>query len=142
VTILGTCAAPIDSGPDFYVIKAALAHINRWVESGFPPASAPHSPATFAYDSNGNVRGGIRTPFVDVPLVRLSGVSVGDPGFCILFGTMTPISQSRLAEPYSSHDDFVWKFAFATIRSAQEGWILPQDVPAPINATVQATKVP
>jgi alpha/beta hydrolase family protein len=147
-TILGTCAAPIDSGPDFYVINAAFAHINRWVESGFPPASAPRfeytslSPATFAYDSNGNVLGGIRTPFVDVPVARLSGVSAGGPGFCVLFGSTTPFSQSRLAELYSSHDDFVWKFAFATIRSAQEGWILPQEVPALINAAVQATTVP
>jgi len=148
VTILGTCAAPIDSGPDFYVINSAFAHINEWVESGIPPASAPRfeytslSPATFAYDSNGNVLGGIRTPFVDVPVARLSGVSAGGPGFCVLFGSTTPFSQSQLATLYPSHDDFVWRFALATIRSAQRGWILPQEVPALIDAAVQATTVP
>jgi hypothetical protein len=148
VTILGTCAAPIDSGPDFYVINSAFAHINQWVESGFPPASAPRfeytslSPATFAYDSNGNVVGGIRTPFVDVPVARLSGVSAGGAGFCVLFGSTTPFSQAQLAKLYPSHDAFVWQFAFATIRSAEKGWILPQQVPALINAAVQATTVP
>jgi Alpha/beta hydrolase domain len=148
VTILGTCAAPIDSGPDFYVINSAFAHINQWVESGFPPASTPRfqytslSPATFAYDSNGNVVGGIRTPFVDVPVARLSGVSAGGAGFCVLFGSTTPFSQAQLAKLYPSHDAFVWQFAFATIRSAEKGWILPQQVPALINAAVQATTVP
>jgi hypothetical protein len=148
VTILGTCAAPIDSGPDFYVINSAFSHINRWVESGFPPLSAPRfkytslSLATFAHDSNGNVLGGIRTPFVDVPVARLSGVSAGGGGFCVLFGSTTPFSQSQLAKLYPSHNAFVWKFALATVRSAEEGWILPQEVPALINAAVQATTVP
>jgi Alpha/beta hydrolase domain len=148
VTILGTCAAPIDSGPDFYVINAAFAHINEWAENGFPPASAPRfeyaslSPATFAHDSNGNVLGGIRTPFVDVPVARLSGVSAGGAGLCVLFGSTTPFSQPELAELYRSHNDFVWRFTLATIRSAQEGWLLPQEVPALINAAVQATTVP
>jgi hypothetical protein len=148
VTILGTCAAPIDSGPDFYVINSAFAHINQWVESGLPPASAPRfeysslSPATFAHDSNGNVLGGIRTPFVDAPVARLSGVSAGGAGFCVLFGSTTPFSQPQLAKLYPSHDAFVWRFVFATFRSAQEGWILPREVPALINAAVQATAVP
>jgi Alpha/beta hydrolase domain len=149
VTILGTCSAPIDSGPDFYVINAAFGHINKWVESGFPPRSAPRfeytslSPATFAQDSNGNVLGGIRTPFVDVPVARLSGVAAeGAPGLCILFGSTTPFSQPQLAGLYPSHNDFVWRFALATVRSAEEGWVLPEEVPALINAAVQATTVP
>jgi Alpha/beta hydrolase domain len=148
VTILGTCAAPIDSGPDFYVINSAFAHINQWVESGLPPRSAPRfeytslSPATFAEDSNGNVLGGIRTPFVDAPVARLSGVSAGGGGFCVLFGSTTPFSQPQLAKLYPSHNDFVWRFALATIRSAEEGWILSEEVPALIDAAVQATTVP
>jgi hypothetical protein len=148
VTILGTCTAPIDSGPDFYVINAAFVHINQWVESGFAPAPAPRfkytslSPATFAYDSNGNALGGIRTPFVDVPVARLSGVSAGGPGFCVLFGSTTPFSGPQLAKLYPSHDAFVWQFALATIRSAQKGWVLPQQIPALIKAAEQATTVP
>ena len=148
VTILGTCAAPIDSGPDHYVIDAAFAHINRWVESGFAPPSAPRfqytslSPATFAYDSNGNVRGGIRTPFVDAPIARLSGVSSGGPGFCVLFGSTTPFSQTQLTQLYPSHDAFVLKFTVATINSVAHGWILENEIPALIKAAAQTTTVP
>jgi hypothetical protein len=148
VTILGTCAAPIDSGPDFYVINSAFARINEWVEFGLPPAPAPRfkytslSPATFAYDSNGNVVGGIRTPFVDVPVARLSGVSAGGAGFCVLFGSTTPFSQTQLAELYRSHGAFVSQFAFATIRSAAKGWILPHQVRALIKAADDASTVP
>lgn len=75
--------APISSGPDHYVIEAAFAHIDHWVKSGRSPASAPRfqykslNPATFAFDSNGNVLGGIRAPFVDMPVARLSGLSAG-----------------------------------------------------------------
>jgi Alpha/beta hydrolase domain len=145
VTILGTCAAPIDSGPDHYVVDSALAHVDQWVESGRAPASAPRfeftslNPVTFAYDANGNVVGGVRTPFVDAPVARLSGLSAGGGGFCVLFGSTTPFGQPQLAQLYPSHAAFVRRFAFATIRSARRGWILRQEVPALINAAFQAT---
>lgn len=144
VTILGTCAAPIDSGPDHYVIDAAFAHIDEWVTSGRAPVSAPRfqytslNPVTFAFDSNGNVLGGIRTPFVDAPIAKLSGLSAGGPGFCVLFGSTTPFGEAQLTGLYRSHAVYVQRFASATFRSAARGWITPNEVPALISAAAQA----
>ena len=75
-----TCGSPINTGPQTYVLRAAIAHLDRWVARGTPPPEAPRSettstaPVAYALDANGNVRGGIRTPAVDAPVARLSGL--------------------------------------------------------------------
>ena len=71
---------PINTGPQHYVLQAALAHFDRWLRDGTPPPRAPRlevrddDPTQFAVDDHGNARGGIRTPHVDVPAAVLSGL--------------------------------------------------------------------
>ena len=73
---------PINCGPQqHYVLMAALEHLDRWAREGTP---APHAPLlattgigeTLALDLDEHdiVRGGLRTPWVDVPTAVLSGV--------------------------------------------------------------------
>ena len=74
------CDSPINTGPQHWVVENAAYRLNLWVKQGTPPPIAPRlrvastSPFTFALDANGNVRGGIRTPQVDVPIATLSGL--------------------------------------------------------------------
>ena len=75
--------SPMNSGPQqHYVLQAALDHLDRWAAGGAPPPSAPRLEITdevdgvsaFALDDQGNVRGGVRTPWVDAPSAVLSGL--------------------------------------------------------------------
>ena len=80
------CALPINAGPMHWVFNAAVHWINRWVKYGTPPPIAPRleattapgvDPVVFAVDAHGNALGGIRTPFVDVPIAKLAGTGNG-----------------------------------------------------------------
>src|SRR5438067_507123 len=67
------CPRPINSGPQHFVLNAAIHWLTRWVRRGTLPPSAPRldvdpgPPAQFVLDGHGNVTGGIRTPELDVP---------------------------------------------------------------------------
>ncbi len=51
-------------------MNAAVSHFDEWVRHGVRPPHAARLEfvdGTFVTDEHGNVRGGIRTPHVDVP---------------------------------------------------------------------------
>jgi hypothetical protein len=63
-----TCSSPINTGPATFVLRAGIAHLNRWVAGGKPPPEAPRletvggQPGSpYVLDANGIARGGIRT---------------------------------------------------------------------------------
>ncbi|HEX5097162.1 MAG TPA: alpha/beta hydrolase domain-containing protein, partial [Acidimicrobiia bacterium] len=97
---LFVCGTPINSGPQTFVLRSAIAALDRWAAGGPPPPSAPRlevasvSPLNFALDSLGNVRGGIRTPAVDAPVAALRGQGQTGTAFCSLFGTTVPLTQA------------------------------------------------
>ncbi len=109
------CNSPINSGPQHFVLKAAIAALNKWVRKGKAPKSAPRlevslgPPVTILTDELGNARGGIRTPQVDVPIAAFSGEQDGSI-LCRLFGKTTVFSDAQLAALYPSHKDFVSKY--------------------------------
>jgi hypothetical protein len=136
------CALPIGAGPMHWVINAALNRLDGWVRSGTPPPNAPRLeidapgfPPDFAVDEHGNVLGGIRTPYVDVPIARLNGAGNGTaPGappfpsvFCRLFGVTEPFSDEKLAELYRTHGRFVSQYARANEMAVESGFLLQED---------------
>jgi len=54
----------------------------------------------------GNALGGLRTPFVDVPIASYFPSDTG-PGFCLLVGYKTPFSDDTLDALYKNHGDYV-----------------------------------
>jgi hypothetical protein len=52
------------------------------------------------------VRGGVRSPFVDVPTSTWSGNSTG-PSFCRIAGHEVPLAPSRLKSLYPTHSTYV-----------------------------------
>jgi hypothetical protein len=125
------CGLPINSGPQHFVVKAAIAALNKWVRKGKAPKSAPRlevnpSPPTIVTDEHGNGVGGIRTPQVDVPIATFTGLQPG-PIICQLFGTTTVFTDAQLAALYPSHEDFVAQYKKALKRSQKAGWILSAD---------------
>jgi hypothetical protein len=138
-----SCAAPINTGEGHYVVDAAQYALNRWVTAGIPPATAPRlqvdtsGPApTFVVDANGNVRGGVRTPAVDVPVATLSGLGQSGSSFCFLFGTTTPFGAAKLAALYPTHARFVARWTASTAGDAAAGFIRPADAAELVAAAI------
>jgi hypothetical protein len=127
-----TCGAPINSGPQHFVLNAAISALNKWVRQGTPPPLAPRldvsggASVRILHDANGNATGGIRTPQVDVPIAAFSGDGKGSV-LCLLFGTTTPFDQAKLATLYPDHNAYVSAFDAAADRAVQAGFILPPD---------------
>jgi hypothetical protein len=128
-----SCATPINAGPMTYVLRASIDALNTWVVKGTPPPKAPrlqttgNGAAPFALDANGNVKGGIRTPEVDVPVATLSGLGQSGSAFCGIFGTTKPFDAAKLASLYPTHSGFVKAWNAATDKAVKAGFILPAD---------------
>jgi hypothetical protein len=127
------CPAPINSGPQHFVQKAALAALNRWVREGIAPPIAPRlevmpgPPLTFVLDEHGNARGGVRTPYVDAPIARFSGDSGAQSILCRIFGSTELFDDVKLGTLYPDHASYVAAVNEATDAAVAAGFILPPD---------------
>jgi hypothetical protein len=147
LTIIGCTAAP-NSGPQHWVLDAAISALNRWVRTGAAPPHAPRldmtsgAHPTIRRDALGNALGGIRTPELDVPIAALTGTAApGQNETCSLFGSTMPFSASTLTTLYPTHADYVAKFDAATRRAVAAGFILPVDA-TEIEAAAASSNVP
>ncbi len=95
--------------PSRIFFDAALRNLDWWVRYGIAP---PHAdPITVVggapvLDRFGNVTGGLRSPYVDVPTSTWTGRSTG-ASFCFIAGHEIPLPASQLAELYRSHAAYV-----------------------------------
>jgi hypothetical protein len=121
---------PVNAGPQHYVMNAAVAQLDRWVSDGTRPAAAPRlevRDGTFVTDATGNTRGGIRTPHVDVPTARLSGLGNGGHAIAFLCGTTTAFDAATLRSLYRSRPDYLERFTAATEAAVGSGFVLEDD---------------
>jgi hypothetical protein len=127
------CARPINSGPQHFVLDAAIRALARWVRHRTPPPRAPRievapgPPPAIVRDAHGNAVGGIRTPQLDVPIATLSGEGQTGSILCILFGTTSPFDAATLAALYPDHEAYVSAFDRATRRALRAGFLVPAD---------------
>lgn len=84
----------INFGPQHhYVLQSALAHLVQWARKGEPAPTAPRieltdaEPPGIVLDAHGIAAGGVRTPWVDVPVATTSGVGSADDVMSLLFGS-------------------------------------------------------
>jgi hypothetical protein len=126
------CGQPINDGPQHFVVNAAFAALNRWVRRGTPPRSAPRldvaagPPPAIQVDANGVAEGGIRTPQVDAPIARFTGVQPGSL-LCGLLGTTTPFDDATLHALYPTPKSFRARFKRSLRRAVRAGWVRPAD---------------
>jgi hypothetical protein len=133
LSVLG-CTTPVNDGPQHEVVQAAFTAFERWVVHGTPPPSpgpfqlsSTHPPA-LALDAHGNVKGGVRTPAVDVPISTLSGSAPpGTSEICSLFGQTTPFSPATLSALYGSKAKYIAAFTASLDKAIHGGYILPAD---------------
>lgn len=97
----------INFGPQHhYVLQAAVHHLVEWVRTGAPPPTGPlleltdDDPPAFVVDELGLATGGIRTPWVDVPVARTSGIGSAEPLLAMVFGSGEPFDAATVARLY------------------------------------------
>jgi alpha/beta hydrolase family protein len=128
-----SCDSPINAGPMTYALRASIDALNSWIARGAVPPRSPrlqttgNAEAPFALDAGGNVKGGIRTPQVDVPVATLSGLGQSGTGFCGIFGTTKPFDVATLAARYPSHAAFVKAWNAASDKAVKAGSVVAAD---------------
>ena len=130
-----TLPHPINAAPQHhYVMMAALSALNRWVTTGEAPPTGPRlavdtaRPATLALDDVGNATGGVRSPWMDAPTCKLSGIAIAGSRMGALFGSTAPLEAGTLARLYpGGREDYLTKFRAALDTAITAGFILPGD---------------
>ncbi|MFN2195288.1 MAG: alpha/beta hydrolase domain-containing protein [Anaerolineales bacterium] len=95
--------------PSHIFFDSFLQNLKAWVEDGVAP---PHSDPIVVengqpvLDAFGNVTGGLRSPFLDVPTSTWYGSSTG-ASFCFIAGHEVPFSEAQLLELYPNHGSYV-----------------------------------
>jgi hypothetical protein len=133
--MIGDTDTPINAGPQqHYVAQAAFKHLAEWAAGGPPPPNAPRLARTgddaspFELDANGNVLGGIRTPWVDVPVAVLSGLGQAGDSFAFLFGRTEPFDDAALAAHYpGGKAEYLERFTAALDATIAAGFLLSED---------------
>jgi hypothetical protein len=127
-----TCELPINAGPAHWVLKAGLHGLVEWITTGEPLPEAERLAVTpagdaFELDEVGNVLGGIRTNYVDVPVAVLSGLGQSGQSFCGIFGTTMLFDEAQLAELYPTEQAYVDAVSASTQSAVEAGFLLPVD---------------
>lgn len=131
----GALDKPMNPGqPHHYVLKAALAGLDRWIATGEAPAQAQPievaagSPAVLVTDANGIAKGGVRTPWVDAPTARVSGVGNSGGVLGYLAGVGEPFDAAALQRLYPGGEaDYLAKFTASLDAAIAEGFLLAAD---------------
>ena len=133
---MGPEAVALNPGmPHHYVTQAALAALEGWVRTGRAPASTPQmqlasggAEPALVRNAQGIAQGGVRTPWTDVPTVRLSGK--GDPKSFIgmLAGSGEPLTKAELAKLYpGGKAEYLRRFTAALDAAIRAGHVLQAD---------------
>lgn len=149
-SVIGTTqlALPINAAPQHhYVLNAAVRALAQWTEHGVPPAHSPAidvlpapagsgkdflgQPNTIVIqrDANGNALGGIRTPWLDVPVATYSGMGNSGGAIAGLVGSTVAFdsAQLRALYPDGAHA-YLDAFAKHLAEAVASGFILSDDV--------------
>ena len=152
------------------VARAVFAAVDRWIAEGTVP---PRMPGRFGYDdpagpatrgimpeslpvardTDGNVTGGIRTPWVEVPLGGHFPHSTPVPGRCEpaphapyvepamlanLWAHLAPFPAEELARRYGSRDGYLTRLEGAARAALDGGWLLAPDLPEYLDGASEA----
>jgi hypothetical protein len=147
------CAQPLSRFPLQAYMSVALHHLLQWVDKGIVPPRADrlwidrnehNDGSPLALDEHGNPRGGIRTPYVDVPTarygirpaaaspaipnpsewIRLNGPNAANL-MCGLSGYQIDFSREQLRKLYGSKTRYVGLVERRVAELEKGGWSLP-----------------
>jgi hypothetical protein len=124
--------------PARYAFRAAIDNLNRWARDWRDhragrlsadqvrpaPAAARLERDGYALrrDEHGNALGGLRLPFIDVPVATYRGEFHDGAS-----GHTNALDRETLTALYPSHDDYVAKMTVVTDAAVARGFMLPAD---------------
>jgi hypothetical protein len=111
-----------------------LSKLCQWVRTGQPaPNATPIAlsgtdPPHPILDGKGIAQGGVRTPWVDVPIARTSGVGSEDSAVSTLFGSGEVFDAATLRRMYPGGTaEYLNRFTTALDAAIEAGFIMPAD---------------
>jgi Alpha/beta hydrolase domain len=119
--------------PSRIFFDAMVRNLDLWVRYGIrPPHADPIATQTTGttitgvVDQFGNVVGGLRSPYLDVPTSTWFGNSTG-ASFCGIAGHEVPFSADRLRQLYRNHGAYVSQVTNDTARLVAERFLTVSD---------------
>jgi hypothetical protein len=116
--------------PSHIFFDAMLRNLDLWVRYGIRP---PHADwiavenGAPVLDEFGNVEGGLRSPYLDVPTSTWFGNSSPATTFCFIAGHEVPFPAAKLQELYPTHGAYVRAVAKDTARLVAGRFITADD---------------
>ena len=114
-TVFPGCGEPLSRFPYGAMTFMGLQWVVDWAVNGRTPPHADYievnagPPRSLALDAFGNVKGGVRTPHIDVPMYRYVTPNVG-PGLCSQSGRQEIFSDEVLNDLYKNSGQYVSQF--------------------------------
>lgn len=109
-----------------------MANLVQWVVNGVLPPRAPAIEMVdgeIARDELGIAKGGVRSPYVDLPTVRYiaSAPADRDSFFRALIGLQEPFSAEKLRRLYGSREAYLERFNRQIDRMVAQRWLFADD---------------
>jgi hypothetical protein len=114
-----------------YMFEMALGQLDRWSRGGgYNPPHAPlmelDAKGKLVLDEFGIGKGGIRSPYSDVPTAKYLTAS-GGPGNCREFGSTHPLTYKQMDQRYGSAAKYADKVDASIKDMVKGGWLLDAD---------------
>lgn len=113
-----------------YYVCGVLELLYKWWKDGVAPPTAPRFERdemnNLVRDEHGNLMGGLRTPYVDVPAASYQGRSekYEQGAMC---GEKNPFSLEKMLQLYGTLDAYLEKFNAYVDAQVEIGFIIPSD---------------
>lgn len=115
--------------PNRLAFNAALVWLDQWARNDIAPPRAELIQVVDGQpvlDEHGNVTGGLRSPYVDVPTSTWNGNSTGE-SFCRIAGHEIPFSGEKLQQLYPTHSAYVSAVIANVNELVSQGFLLAED---------------
>jgi hypothetical protein len=115
----------INRGSVDYSSRAMSYWVKEYLEKGTLPPSAPRmrrdESGGLVRDDNGLAQGGLRHPFIEVPVAFNSGEG------CVLWGEYREWEPEKIRSMYPTHCEYVSRVTEWANHEVEKGWLLPED---------------
>ncbi len=147
------CKYPVSRFPQGMGMTVGLDHLIQWVDKGKIPPHAEYitvdndtknDGSVLELDANGNAKGGVRNPYVDVPVNRYGAPNeaatppISNPSpmvagrgangaafFCGIGGYQLPLTKEQTQALYKNRKDYQSKVEQRTNQLIKDGWLSP-----------------
>jgi hypothetical protein len=130
------CKLPVTRFPVGAMMAMALHHVIEWADKGSVPPRAERMAlenGALALDAQGNVKGGVRNTYVDVPAAKYGVPNNADPKpgtrddfYCGIAGYETPLAAGQLEALHKDTATYRAKVKQRLGELTKAGWFLPE----------------